>query len=95
MDKNNVLNNLDNSVDNNTEYKRVNINKIRNEANEISKIINKNNFDVNKLKIQYNSFFLAYPTLFNNLVDKKLSLEELNIILTTLDNAQDHFFKSI
>ena len=91
MDKNNVTNNSDN----NTEYKRININKIRNEADEISKLIDKNNYDINKLKTQYNSFFLAYPILFNNLVDKKLSLEELNILLTTLDNAQEHFFKSI
>ncbi len=91
MDKNNVTNNSDN----NTEYKRININKIRNEADEISKLIDKKNYDINKLKTQYNSFFLAYPILFNNLVDKKLSLEELNILLTTLENAQEHFFKSI
>jgi NDP-sugar pyrophosphorylase family protein len=71
------------------------IEKIRNEATEISKLIDKSNFDVNKLKIQYNSFFKAYPILFDNLISKKMTLEELNILLNTLANAQEHFFKSI
>lgn len=91
MNKNNDMNNSDN----NSEYKRININKIRNEAIQISKLIDTNNFDINKLKIEFKSFFLAYPILFNNLVDKKLSLEEFNILLDTLENAQEHFFKSI
>ena len=84
-----------NSSDDKSEHKRINISKIRNEANEIGKIIDKDNFDVNKLKIQYNSFFKAYPILFDNLVNKKMTLEELNVLLNTLDNAQEHFFKSI
>jgi len=86
--------NEDKSVDE-KELKRINITKIRNEANEIGKLIDKDNFDINKLKNQYNSFFNAYPILFNNLVNKKMTLEELNILLNTLDNAQEHFFKSI
>jgi hypothetical protein len=90
MKNNSVVNN----VDDNSELKKINISKIRNEANEIGKIIEKN-YDINKLKNEYNSFYMAYPILFDNLVNKKLTLEELNVILNTLDNAQEHFFKSI
>jgi len=88
-------NKTDNNTDNNTELKRINITKIRNEANEIGNLIDKPNYNIDELKNKFNSFYNAYPILFNNLVDKKMSLEELNILLNTLDNAQDHFFKSI
>jgi hypothetical protein len=91
MKNNSVVNNAD---DNNT-IKKINISKIRNEANEIGKLIDKNNCDINNLKNEYNSFYMAYPILFDNLINKKLTLEELNIILNTLENAQEHFFKSI
>jgi hypothetical protein len=91
---NNNLTGINNS-DDKSEIKRIDIEKIRNEATEISKLIDKSNFDVNKLKIQYNSFFKAYPILFDNLISKKMTLEELNILLNTLANAQEHFFKSI
>ena len=90
MDNKTVANNSDDK----SEFKRINISKIRNEANEISKIIDKS-YDINKLKNDYNSFYTAYPILFDNLVNKKMTFEELNILLNTLDNAQDHFFKSI
>ena len=84
-----------NNSDDRSENKRINIEKIRNEAKEISKIIDENYFDVNKLKNDYNSFYMAYPILFDNLANKKMTLEELNILLNTLANAQEHFFKSI
>lgn len=83
-----------NNSDDKSEIKQINIEKIRNEAKEISKIIEKKH-DINKLKDEYNSFFLAYPILFDNLVNKKMTFEELNILLNTLANAQEHFFKSI
>jgi hypothetical protein len=79
----------------NNELKRINITKIKNEAKLIAKKIEKPNFNLESLKIEYNSFYNAYPILFNNLVNKKMTLEELDILLNTLDNAQEHFFKSI
>ena len=88
-------NKSDNKSDDNTELKRINITKIRNEANEIGNLIDKPNYNVDELRNKFNSFYNAYPILFNNLVNKKMSLEELNILLNTLDNVQDHFFKSI
>ena len=88
-------NNSDNNSDNNLELKSININKIRKEAHDICKMINKKNIYVNKIKNEFNTFYLAYPILFNNLVDKKMSIEEFDILLNTLETAQDHFFKSI
>ena len=88
-------NKSDNKSDDNTELKRINITKIRNEANEIGNLIDKPNYNVDELRNKFNSFYNAYPILFNNLVNKKMSLEELNILLNNLDNVQDHFFKSI
>ncbi len=88
-------NNLDNNSNDNSELKSININKIRKEAHDICKLIDKKNIDINKIKNEFNTFYLAYPILFNNLVEKKMSIEEFDILLNTLETAQDHFFKSI
>lgn len=86
---------MENNSDNNNEIKRINIDKIRKEAKDICKLVDNKNFDINKIKKEFNTFFLAYPILFNNLVEKKMSIEEFDILLNTLENAQEHFIKSI
>jgi hypothetical protein len=73
---------------------RINVSKIRAEASEISAYVESGISNKLELSKKYQTFSKAYPTLFNNLVDKKLSFEELDVILNTLDNAQEHFIKN-
>ena len=68
---------------------RIDIPKIRKEAKSISKSVEKG--DLNGLEDKYNCFFLAYPILFKNLVEKKMSFEEVDVLLDAFDRAQNHF----
>ena len=68
---------------------RIDITKIRDEAKLISKAVEKGN--INGLEDKYNCFYLAYPILFKNLIEKKMSFEEVDVLLDAFDRAQNHF----
>jgi hypothetical protein len=68
---------------------RINITKIREEAKLISKAVEKGNLI--GLEQKFNCFYLAYPILFKNLIEKKMSFEEVDVLLDAFDRAQNHF----
>jgi hypothetical protein len=68
---------------------RIDIPKIRKEAKLISKKVEKGNLD--GLEDKYNCFYRTYPILFKNLIEKKMSFEEVDVLLDAFDRAQNHF----
>jgi hypothetical protein len=68
---------------------RIDIPKIRHEAKLISKQVEKGN--ISGLEDKYSCFYLAYPILFKNLIEKKMSFEEVDVLLDAFDRAQNHF----
>jgi hypothetical protein len=68
---------------------RINVTKIREEAKLISKAVEKGN--LTGLEDKYNCFYLAYPILFKNLIEKKMCFEEVDVLLDAFDRAQNHF----
>lgn len=69
--------------------KQINIAKIKEEAKEISIWIESG--VRNGLSEKYSNFSRAYPVLFKNLVENKMSYEEIEVLLDTFDRAQNHF----
>jgi hypothetical protein len=69
--------------------KQININKIKKEAKEIFDLVEKGK--INGIHNKYSNFSLAYPLLFTNIIEKKMSIEEVNILLDTFNIAQNHF----
>jgi hypothetical protein len=68
---------------------RINIAKIRQEAKEISKQVEKGK--ITGLNEKYSNFSSAYPLLFTNMIEKKMTFEQVDILLDTFDRAQNHF----
>lgn len=68
---------------------RINIAKIKQEAKEISKQVEKG--IITGLKEKYSDFSSTYPVLFKNMIEKKMTFEEVDILLDTFDRAQNHF----
>ena len=68
---------------------RINIQQIKDEAKSISEAVENGNID--GLEEKYHSFLLAYPILFKNLIDKKMSFEEVDVLLDAFNRAQNHF----
>ena len=68
---------------------RINTQKIKDEAKSISEAVE--NGTIDGLEEKYNSFLLAYPVLFKNLIEKKMSFEEVDVLLDAFDRAQNHF----
>jgi hypothetical protein len=68
---------------------RINIAKIKQEAKEISKQVEKGIITV--LNEKYSNFSSTYPVLFKNMIEKKMTFEEVDILLDTFDRAQNHF----
>jgi hypothetical protein len=69
--------------------KHINIVKIKQEAKEISKQVEKGK--ITGLNEKYSNFSNAYPVLFKNMIEKKMTFEEVDILLDTFDRAQNHF----
>jgi len=69
--------------------KQINICKIKKEAKEIYDLVKKGK--VKDLHTKYSNFSLAYPFLFTNIIEKKMSIEEVNVLLDTFNIAQNHF----
>jgi hypothetical protein len=68
---------------------RINIAKIKQEAKEISKQVEKG--IITGLNEKYSNFSSTYPVLFKNMIEKKMTFEEVDILLDTFDRAQNHF----
>ena len=68
---------------------RINIAKIKQEAKEISKQVEKGK--ITGLKEKYTDFSSTYPVLFKNMIEKKMTFEEVDILLDTFDRVQNHF----
>ena len=68
---------------------RIDVPKIKQEAKKIAEQIEKGN--ALGLHDKYDSFYKAYPVLFKNLIEKKMTIEEVIVLLDTFDRAQNHF----
>jgi hypothetical protein len=73
----------------NENLKIINISKIKKEAREIFDLVEKGK--KKGLHEKYSEFSLAYPVLFTNIIEKKMSIEEVDILLDTFNIAQNHF----
>ena len=67
----------------------INVNKIKNEAKELFDLVDKGQKE--GLQTKFNNFSLAYPVLFTNIVEKKMTIDEVNVLLDTFNIAQNHF----
>jgi hypothetical protein len=69
---------------------KVDVEKIKKDAKEISESSDSKHNLIKK----YDQFFELYPTLFDNIFDKKMSYEEVAVLLDTFNIAQKHYINS-
>jgi hypothetical protein len=69
--------------------KVINISKIKKEAKELADLVEQGK--TKDLHLKFSNFSLAYPLLFTNIIEKKMSSEEVDILLDTFNRAQNHF----
>jgi len=68
----------------------VDVEKIKKDAKEISESSDTKDNLIKK----YDQFFQLYPTLFDNIFNKKMSYEEVAVLLDTFNIAQKHYINS-
>ena len=68
----------------------VDVEKIKNDAKEISESADTKDNLIKK----YDQFYKLYPILFDNIYHKKMSYEEVSVLLDTFNIAQKHYINS-
>lgn len=68
----------------------VDVEKIKKDAKEISESTDTKQ----KLMKKYEQFNKLYPILFDNIFSKKMSYEEVAVLLDTFNIAQKHYINS-
>jgi hypothetical protein len=68
----------------------VDVEKIKKDAKEIS---NSNDTKQNLIN-KYDQFYQLYPILFENIYTKKMTYEEVSVLLDTFNIAQKHYINS-
>ena len=68
----------------------VDVEKIKNDAKEISESTDSKENLIKK----YEQFYKLYPILFDNIFSKKMSYEEVAVLLETFNIAQKHYINS-
>ena len=68
----------------------VDVEKIKNDAKEISESVDTKDNLIKK----YDQFYKLYPILFDNIYHKKMSYEEVSVLLDTFNIAQKHYINS-
>lgn len=76
----------------NNELMRLDIEKVKKEAKEIDLWVKTG--VTTGLAQKYKMFHDNFPILFKNIIEKKLSIEEVVVLLDTFDRAQDHFIQN-
>ncbi len=69
----------------------VDVDRIKREVSELSVLVEAG-IPERELERKYMSLNRAYPVLFNNIVSRKMSLEEVNLLLNAFADAQDKSF---
>jgi hypothetical protein len=70
---------------------RVDVDRIKREVSELSVLVEAG-IPVRELERKYVSLNRAYPVLFKNIVSRKMSLEEVNLLLNAFADAQEKSF---
>ena len=68
----------------------VDVEKIKNDAKGISESADTKDNLIKK----YDQFYKLYPILFDNIYNKKMSYEEVSVLLDTFNIAQKHYINS-
>jgi hypothetical protein len=68
----------------------VDVEKIKKDAKEISESTDTKDSLIRK----YEQFYQLYPILFDNIYHKKMSYEEVSVLLDTFNIAQKHYINS-
>lgn len=78
------------SADNHNDL-RVDVERIKREVSELSVLVGAG-IPARELERKYVSLNKAYPVLFKNIVSRKMSLEEVNLLLNAFSDAQEKSF---
>ena len=71
---------------------RLDIDQIRKEANEIYVLVETGK--TNDLDKKFQKFKTNLPMLYNNILSRKMSIEEVEVFLDTFNRAQEHFLSN-
>ena len=71
---------------------RIDVDTIKREAREISTYVEKGK--IGGLTKKYQKFHDNFPILFKNIVEKTMSIEEVEVLLDTFNRAQEHLIQN-
>ena len=71
---------------------RLDVEKVKKDAKEIELWVKSG--ITQGLDKKYKMFYSNFPILFKNIVEGKISIEEVDVLLETFDRAQDHFIQN-
>jgi hypothetical protein len=80
--------------DTSTNVYKLDIDRIKREVCEIIELIAQPDYNCDQIKEKYSEFVETYPIIYKNIVNKSMTLEEINILLDTFNTAQMHFINN-
>jgi len=79
-------------MDNNNGLMRLDVEKVKKEAKEIDLWVKAG--VTSGLAQKYSMFYTNFPILFKNIIENKISIEEVDVLLETFERAQEHFIQN-
>ena len=74
---------------------KLDIDRIKREVCEIIELTIQPDYNSDEIKEKYCEFVQTYPIIYKNIINKSMSLEEINILLDTFNTAQLHFINNV
>jgi hypothetical protein len=85
---------MDDTNDTSKNVYKLDIDRIKREISEIIELISQPDYNGYEIKEKYREFVETYPLIYKNIINKTMTLEEINILLDTFNKAQMHFINN-
>ncbi len=73
---------------------KLDIDRIKREVGEIIELTAQPDYNCDEIKGKYCEFVQTYPIIYKNIINKSMTLEEINVLLDTFNTAQMHFINN-
>ncbi len=73
---------------------KLDIDRIKREVSELIELTTQPDYNCDEMNKKYSEFVETYPLIYKNIINKTMSLEEINILLDTFNTAQMHFINN-